>query len=268
MQIWQALVLGIIQGITEFFPISSSGHLVLVPLVFGWTSQPLVFDTVLHVGTAFAILVYFFQDVVDILTAFSNDLSKHKHSLRKFSPLGKMAIFIFAGSIPAGLIGLAFDNYIEANTRGILPVVLALVIGSLIMFMAEHYGKMSAQVLNLEKSIIIGLFQALALFPGISRSGATISGGMLFGLAREEAARFSFLLGLPIMFVAAGFKVIDSWELLAFSMPLLVGFATSFLVGILSIHYLLGFLRKHGLWSFIIYRLVLALVLMGFLFNS
>lgn len=244
----QAIVLGITQGLTEFLPVSSSGHLIIIPSLFGWETQPLVFDTVLHLGTAGALIVYFFKDLIN---AFFKEI--------------KIGIMILAGSIPAGIIGLFLDSKIESTFRGVEYVVIFLVLGSLLMYFAENFGSnTSEKQVTLEKSFAIGLFQALALLPGVSRSGSTISGGMILGLNREKAARFSFLLSVPIVVAAGGFKVLSSLDTIhQISLPVLgAGFLSSFLVGIVAIDLLLKFLKSHKLYIFIIYRLFLALFLL------
>lgn len=264
MTVFEALILGTVQGLTEFFPISSSGHLAVLPVVLGLKSQPLVFDTFLHLGTAAALVVYFRRDLLDISAALLKDVAGKGLNFRKFSDYGRLCVYIIIGSIPAGVVGLLLGDFIEADLRGLSAVSAFLILGSVLMFVAERFSKFSASVIDAKKSFVIGLFQSLALFPGISRSGSTISAGMLSGLGRDEAARFSFLLSVPIVVMAAAFKVFDSFD--GFSglqgAALYAGFISSFLTGLLAIKFLLGFLRKHSLYVFIVYRLVLALLLL------
>lgn len=267
MTFFQSIFLGAVQGITEFLPISSSGHLVLFPQLLGWTSQPLVFDTVLHLGTALSLVVYFWQDLYVIIKAFISSVFSFRTKYKKYPEFARLGVYILVGSIPAGFIGFVFNDFFENNFRNVTSVIAFLVFGSVLMFIAERFSKESFDVLNSKKSFIIGLFQSLALFPGVSRSGATISAGMFSGLNREEAARFSFLLSVPIVIVATTFKLVESFSLLLSGplLPVLTGFVASFLVGLFAINFLLGFLKKNSLYLFIIYRLFLVFVLVIFL---
>jgi undecaprenyl-diphosphatase len=263
----QALVLGVVQGLTEFLPVSSSGHLIAIPSLFGWHPHELVFDTTLHLGTAAALLIYFFHDLKKILFGFLADVWRNQDDFGNYSDNGKYALYILLGSAPAGIIGLLFEKQIEEIFRAPYYVAIFLLAGSLLMFISEKLSlwKLNSNVTYV-KSIIIGLFQSLALLPGFSRSGSTISGSMLFGLSRENAARFSFLLSVPIVVLAGGYQLYKSYSLITTSsLPfLIIGFFSSFLVGILSIKFLLNFLNKKGLSVFIIYRLILAAIILLF----
>lgn len=266
MTFLHALILGIVQGVTEFIPVSSSGHLVIFPLILKWSEQPLFFDTTLHLGTAAALIIYFYKDLVNILTSFINDVTS-QNKFSKYSENGKLAVYIAIGSIPAGVLGLLFDNVLESYFRSILSVVLFLTLGTVLMFLGERfYLKRKERNLNLSKVIVIGFFQALALFPGVSRSGASISGGMILGLDREKAARFSFLLSVPIVVMAGVFKLISSYPLFIVESKLniLTGFIASFVVGLLCISFLMKFLKNNNLYPFIFYRLILIVSLLLF----
>ena len=270
--IWyQALVLGIVQGLTEFLPISSSGHLVIVPGLFGWSTQPLVFDVVLHLGTALALIIYFWKDLVKIITALVKDRNSRD---------GKLGIFILVGSLPAAIIGLLLNDFVDNSVRGVLGVIFFLIIGTLIMLFAEVNYKREESTERLDKekdvseklsnvkAITIGFFQSLALFPGTSRSGVTISGGMFLGLTRGQAARFSFLLSIPIVLAAGAFKIVESAnaDLVGIDYTvLIIGFLTSFIVGILAIKFLLSYLEKYTLNFFILYRVLVIAGLLYFL---
>ncbi|MBI2414437.1 undecaprenyl-diphosphatase UppP [candidate division WWE3 bacterium] len=267
MNLFQAFILGAIQALSEFLPISSSGHLIVVPSLFGWQPHSLVFDTTLHLGTAAALLAFFFKDLYNIGLSFISDVWNSQDNFSNYSQNGKYAIFILLGSLPAGIIGFVFENQIEVVFRDVKYVALFLILGSALMFIAEKSADHKKSLsMNYFKSLVIGFFQSLALLPGFSRSGSTISGGMLFGLSRENAARFSFLLSIPIVVLVGTYQLLKSYHLITTSfMPsLLIGFFTSFIVGLLVIKFLLKFLNKHGLSVFIIYRLVLALVLLLF----
>ena len=256
MVAFQALTLGILQGLTEFIPVSSSGHLVITPIILGWKEQPLVFDVVLHLGTSLALIVYFSQDLIEIAT-------KDR----------KMLSYLVIGSVPAGILGVSLGGVIEANFRGLAYVAAFLIIGSFIMYLAEKSYKYTfmqrarhvfGKDMTNSKAFVIGIFQSLALFPGISRSGASISAGMLFGLSREQAARFSFLLSIPIILGAGLFKIVDAYVQLTYVpfSSVFFGFMASFFAGIFAINFLLRYLKNNSLQLFIIYRCVLATILL------
>jgi len=242
--------------LTEFLPVSSSGHLILLPSLLGWQVQSLAFDTVLHMGTVAALIGYFWRDLLEII--------KSKNYL----------ILLVVGSLPAAISGLLLQDFIETTLRSSAYVAAFLLAGSLIMWLAEitykklwHEQRMDdPQKLGLKKITAIGVFQSLALFSGISRSGATISGGMFMGMTREAAAKFSFILSIPIVLAAGMFKVVDSYRELNFDLAMLTGFLASFVVGMLAIKYLLKFLKSHDLYIFIVYRIILAVVVLITLF--
>ena len=263
MSVLNALILGITQGLTEFLPISSSGHLIIVPYLLKYRAQLLVFDTTLHLGTAAALIVYFWKDLYAIFLGFVQDFVAKLFKFSQYSPQGKTALKIILGSIPAGLIGYFFEDFFVTGFRQMLTVGVFLMLGSVLMLFAELFSKRDREALTLPQGILVGLFQALALFPGVSRSGATISGGMFLGLKRKDAAKFSFLLSVPIVVVAGVFKIFSSTSLLEeiSNSSLLVGFIASFLTGIVAIKFLLNFLQNHKLNLFIIYRLLLGVVL-------
>ena len=258
MDPFSAIILGIVQGLTEFLPISSSGHLILARELFGFSkANGLAVDAVLHFATAAAILMYFRKDVHAILRSLLKLL------LRKAVERRERALLyaLIAGTIPAVILGLLLESLMETLFRSAGLVAGALVAGSLIMWYAERYakGRMHEEI-TARKGLLIGLFQSLALIPGMSRSGMTISGGLMLGLSREEAARFGFLLGFPL-FVGAGAKKmleLSGGTLMDGYAALLLGSAAAFLTGLLAIHYLLKFLRSNPLHIFIWYRLLLA----------
>jgi len=266
MSIFQALILGIIQGLTEFIPVSSSGHLVAFSFLsksIGWQAQPLVFDTTLHLSTALALIICFWSDLKNILKALVKDVfSKHTLSFGKYSSDSILGLKIILGSIPVGFVGYFFGDTLE-NYRGVVGVIIFLILGSLLMYLGEKSIKKRLIVkdeISIWKSFKIGLFQVLSLFPGVSRSGATISGGMIFGLSRKEATRFSFLLSIPAVLAAGILKLSSSFNYLnaADAIPMFVGFVSSFIVGMFSIKFMLKFVRSKKLYPFIYYRFALA----------
>jgi undecaprenyl-diphosphatase len=257
MDLIRAAILGIIQGLTEFLPVSSSGHLILIPSLFDWPDQGLSFDVGLHLGTLLALLVYFWRDWAVMFVAAAGDARTRRFAVRRYRVESQLLLLIALGSIPAGVVGLLFDDWIEANARQpwLVAIMLAGVGG--IMLLAERRGRQERQInsIRLGDALIIGLAQASALIPGVSRSGATLTAGLFRGLTRDSAARFAFLLGTPAFFGAALLKSGDLADGAAddFGM-LLVGFLLAAAVGFAAIHFLLRFLRTHSLMPFVIYR--------------
>ena len=262
MSLLEAVVLGFVQGITEFLPISSTAHLIIVPKFMGWQEPPLVFDTTLHLATAAALILYFWKDLVAILLALVKDILYRKMDLRAYSQDSVLGLKILVGSIPAGILGFFYESAFEEVFRGIITVAVFLLLGSFLMFVAEKFFRHTKSETSFLGSFCVGLFQSLALFPGVSRSGATISGSMMVGLNRKEAARFSFLLSIPIVVLAGMYKLVSSFgQMSTVLIPLSVGFLTSTIVGVMVIGFLIRFLSKKDLTSFIVYRLVLAFLL-------
>lgn len=250
MSFSQAFLLGIVQGLTEFLPISSSGHLVILPRLLGWEIQPLVFDVFLHLGTALALIVYFWKDLYKILLSFLKRTNDQDFALGKY---------ILIGAIPAGIIGFLLESTIEFTFRGINWVIAFLLLGTLFMWVAEKWFAKGTNILSEKRSLLIGLFQSFALLPGVSRSGASISAGMYLGLNRELAAKFSFLIAIPTVVGAGIYKALTSFDQLtdiSFTI-VFIGFITSFIVGLAAIKFLLNFVKRHSLNVFIVYRLVL-----------
>ncbi len=290
MTIDQAVVLGIVQGITEFLPISSSGHLILIPEIFNWELQSLTFDLGLHAGTAFAVLLFFYKDWQSMAISFLKDLPKTLDfvvgkisNLNTLRPQSKLLTYIFIATIPVGIIGILLEETAENFFRSPLLVAVMMIVVSGYMAYAEFFSKkkipqvtpnqlpsqstVSENTLGANFSfrniLIISLSQIIALIPGSSRSGMTISTGLLFGYKHEEAARISFLLATPIILGAAVIKIPDMLSLNSNDLNVfLIGMLTSFLVGLGAIKFLLNFLKNHGLMPFIIYRLVLAFSLL------
>ncbi len=264
MDSYQAIVLGIVQGLTEFLPISSSAHLIVIPELFGWGVSPLAFDVVLHVGTAVALLAVFWRDLLAIATAFFGNAKSFGTAFSKYSYEGKFGAYLVIGALPAAFFGYFLEEHISGEVRSTFFVSIFLLLGSILMLLAESAYTGTKNQLTAKQSLGIGFFQALALLPGISRSGSTISGGMLLGLNRVEAARFSFLVVIPVVLGAGLFKVLESGgELLVLGAgPVVLGFIISTVVGLVAIKFLLSFLRTHTLYIFIIYRLFLAATLL------
>jgi undecaprenyl-diphosphatase len=253
----QTIVLAIVQGLTEFLPISSSGHLVLVPAIFGWTDQGLIFDVAVHLGSLAAVCVYFRKDLAGLVAGGVRLLAGSGES-----PESRMALYIMIGTIPAAITGLLFAGWIEANLRNPVVIVFTLSGYGVLMALADRLGRQQRifATARLKDAIIIGIAQALALVPGTSRSGVTISAAMILGFQRQDAARFSFLLSAPIIMLAAAFEssmlfveeTQFAWAQLA------IGVSISAVVAYLSIDFFMRFVNVIGLLPFAIYRLVLA----------
>ena len=262
----QALIMGIVQGLTEFLPVSSSGHLIIVPFLFGWTDpfiNSIAFSVMLHIGTLIALLVYFRADWLRLVPAGFATI--RDRSLRA-DPDRRLAWLLVAATIPAAIAGFLLNDVIEKAFRSPGLVAVTLVIGAVILWLADRWGARTKGVEDVSFPIAIGIgvAQALALIPGISRSGISISAARFAGLDREAAARFSFLMATPIIIGAAIFEVrkLATGEAgVAVELgPLLVGMTASFIAGVLAIGALLRYLRTQSLTIFVVYRLVVAAV--------
>lgn len=255
----ESIALGVLQGATEFLPISSTGHLILARSLFGVDdSYALAFDAVLHLATAAAVILYFHKDIWNLVQALLRSLSRLPVNERDLLLLKAIAI----GTIPAVLLGLSLESTMETLFRSPLLVAGVLVLGSILFAYAEwvYSQRPPTNEMTIKKGLYIGLFQASALIPGMSRSGATIAGGMLLGLSRSEAARFAFLLAVPVILGAGSKKLLEliTSESTVTLAPVAIGAAASFVTGLIAIHFMLSFVRKYSLWPFIWYRLLLA----------
>ncbi len=264
MPLYEAIVLGITQGLTEFIPISSSGHLILVRSFFQFDgANGLAVDAILQLATALAVLVYFWRDLFDLAKSFFY-LVIGKEVLEEKKTL---LYAITVGTIPAIFFGLLLQNKMETIFRDVHLFALMLIAGSLLMLFAEKLYKANSK-LSVSRALKIGIFQSLALVPGVSRSGATISGGMILGLDRNTATRFSFLLSVPIIIgsgLMSGLDLANSGALSALGLNLLISFFISFIVGLFAIRFLISFLQRNSLKPFIIYRIILAGIILFFL---
>lgn len=257
----EAIILGFIQGITEFLPVSSSGHLVLTNDLLGVIGGgSLAFDAILHLATATAIVIYFHKDLWVLLQALLRKLGRLPVNERDMV----MSYALLAGTVPAVVCGLLLEDIMSTLFRNPLLVAGSLVAGSTLFIFAEwrYYNSVPQNDMSVKKGIQIGMFQCLALVPGFSRSGATIAGGMLLGLSRSEAARFGFLMAIPLMLGAGSKKLLDlisSGEPVVWSV-IIAGAFVAFVVGLAAIHFMLSFVRRYSLWPFIWYRIILALL--------
>jgi undecaprenyl-diphosphatase len=257
MSYTQALILGIVQGLTEFLPVSSSGHLILVPHVFGWPDQGLAFDAAIHLGTLGALFAYFRMELVELVTG----------ALAR-----RLGALLLAASVPALAVGWLANKWIEGHLRSPLVIAAATAVWALVMWWADRRpakareggGDPLARV-GWPQGLLIGCAQTLALIPGTSRSGITITAGLLAHLDRATAARFSFMLGIPVTGAAGAYKLL---QLLRAGVPagetgpLVVAVLAAFVSGWLAVWFLVNYLKRRSLLPFVLYRLVLALVIL------
>jgi undecaprenyl-diphosphatase len=265
-QLVQAIVLGIVQGLTEFLPISSSGHLIVIPALLGWDDpfiESLAFSVMLHVATLAALLIYFARDWARLIPAGFAALRDRSF---KGDPDRRLAWLLAATTIPAVIVGVALNDLIETVFREPRLVAMTLVAGAIILWLADRVGSRARAIeqLSFASALGIGAAQAFALIPGVSRSGISISAGLFAGLDREAAARFAFLMATPI---TAGAGLWEARKILAGEagvdlplVPLVAGMLASLVAGLLAIEVVLRYLRSHGVGIFVAYRLVLAAV--------
>lgn len=256
METAHIIILALIQGITEFLPISSSGHLILPSGLLGWPEQGLAFDVAVHVGTLLAVVGYFRRDVINMTSAWCTSVSKQQHS-----DDSRIAWFVILATIPAGLAGLLFGDLIEAHLRTTLVIAITTIVFGLVLGWSDRSAivkNKNITQLTFKIVCIIGIAQAIALIPGTSRSGITISAALLCGLQRDDAARFSFLMSIPIIVLSGGYKGLQlldvggvNWTEMA------LGASVAAVSAYLCIHYFLKFINNIGMTVFVVYRLLL-----------
>jgi undecaprenyl-diphosphatase len=272
MSYFQSLVLGIIQGLTEFIPVSSTAHLRIIPALVGWDDPGAAYTAVIQLGTLTAALVYFAPDIRDLTVSALRSLVNAE---ARANPTARLAWAIAAGNIPVIVLGLAFRHFIETQARSLLLIAIMLIVVAVLLEIAERLARqsLSTNSLGFWRAQIVGLAQALALIPGASRSGSTILGGLAVGLTRSEATRFSFLLGLPAIFGAGVFQLAalvkqaragegllgtpDGWGVLA------VGLVVAGITGYWSIGFLLRYLSQRSTRVFTVYRIVVGMAILA-----
>ena len=263
----QVIVLSVVQGLTEFLPVSSSGHLRIVSQLFWGEDAGASFTAVIQLGTELAVLVFFAKDIWRILTAWFAGLADK--SKRNFDY--RMGWMVIAGTIPVGLAGVLLKDLIRENFRNLWITATVLILFSLVFILAERRGKKTRgfEELTMKDAVVMGLWQCLALIPGVSRSGGTISGGLFLNLDREVATRFSFLLAIPAVLASGLFSLPDAFDpqagQAASGLQLLVGSGIGFVVGYISIAWLLKFVSNHSFAWFAAYRIPLGLIVMALL---
>ncbi len=263
MEIYQSIILGIIQGLTELLPISSSAHLAIIPWLFGWINNPDFvyafsgFDVALHFGTLLAIGIYFFKDWLNLIKGGFNQVVKKQKTTE-----GRMFWYIVLATIPGGIIGFILDKFLEDTLTKPIIIGIAIIVMGIILYIADEKSKSVTDYkdMTLKQTFLIGLSQALAFIPGVSRSGITMTTGRLMGVKREAAAKYSFMLSAPIVLAATIFKIKD----FVFSIPFFVGIFASFIVGIFVIKFLLNYLKKGSFKWFAVYRVIFGIIILTF----
>lgn len=266
MTILQAIILGIVQGLTEFLPISSSGHLLIVPWLFNWhflLDNPELnktFDVALHLGTFVAVVIYFWREIGRLLSAWVRSMTRRSLA----DPEARLAWFLVVSTIPAAFLGVAFESFIEERLGKPWIIAIMMIVFALVMYTVDHLARLDRdlEALTWTDAILIGIAQAFALCPGVSRSGITMMTGMALRLDRESAARYSFLLSIPVIGGAAAYKglqVAQDGLPAGTAVPFAVGIAAAALSGFAAIWFLLGYLRRHSFDLFVIYRIAIGI---------
>lgn len=260
----EIVVLAIVQGMTEFLPVSSSGHLILAPALLGWSDQGLAFDVAVHVGTLAAVVLYFRDDLTRMTVAFLGQFSAAQDAAARVD--ARLAWYLIAATIPVGIVGIVFRDAIEAHLRS--PVIIAATTAGfgVLLYLADRMGahRRSVDEMRLRDAVLVGIAQAAALVPGTSRSGVTMTMGMMLGLTAKAAARFSFLLSIPVIVLAGGLealKLVKDDAAVDWS-ALVLGSVLSAIVAYLTIKYFLKFIANIGMLPFMLYRFALAAVIL------
>lgn len=263
MSVLHAIVLGIVQGLGEFLPISSSAHLVLVPWLFKFPDPGLSFDAAIHLGTAIAVLAFFWGDFAKLSRAWASSVKAR--AMRDQDE--RMAWYLLIGSIPGGLLGMMMEEKAATAFRNPLLIAGTLTVMGIVLYAADRWGSKVKDIshVGLREALIVGAAQAIAIIPGVSRSGITMTAGLMMKFDRGDAARFSFLLSAPITFGAALYEMRNLLSAKP-DVALFAGIATSAIVGYLSIKYLLQYLKNNSFGVFTLYRLALAGVILAVLF--
>ena len=266
MEIYQAIILGIVQGLTELLPISSSAHLNLIPIIFSW-NVPESFDVALHFGTLLAIGIFFFKDWINLIIGGFKKAVKKEDSVN-----GRMFWYIVAATIPGGAIGFILDKYAEDVLSKPLIIAIALIVMGIVLYFVDKKSKTKTEYeeMTFKQTFLIGLSQALAFIPGVSRSGVTMTTARAMGVSRESAAKYSFMLSAPIVLGATIFKLSDFLDYLNIAsttgvVAFILGILVSFIVGIIVIKFLLNYLKKGSFKIFAIYRVIIGIMVIAWL---
>lgn len=266
MDIVQAVLLALIQGLTEFLPISSSAHLILPSEVLGWPDQGIEFDVAVHVGTLAAVMLYFRKDVLQLITGWFAQFPS-----RSQNPDSQLAWCILVATVPVGLVGILFESFISEQLRSALVIATASLVFGLLLWYVDrrHDQEKTLAEMTLYLALLIGIAQAFALIPGTSRSGVTITMALLLGFTRVDSARFSFLLSIPVIISSGlleGMKLADAVDI--DWLNVIVGMLVSCVSAFICIHYFLAFISRLSMLPFVIYRIILSLILFGLVFSG
>jgi undecaprenyl-diphosphatase len=263
-EIIKAIVLGIIQGLSEFLPISSTAHLRIIPSFFGWDDIGAAYTAVIQVGTMVAIIIYFWKDLYNMFISFIASIKEKTYASK---PYTRLLFMVCIGTIPILIFGYLFKDLIRNQFRSMYVMASSMIIFSFIIFAAEKFTKRNITIdkLSIKDSIVIGFFQSLSLVPGTSRSGSTITGGFFRHMDRESAARYSFLLSIPAILISGVYELYSERASLFASengvVSLVVATIVSGVVGYISIWFLLSYLKKHSLMIFIVYRILFGILI-------
>nr|WP_283251623.1 undecaprenyl-diphosphate phosphatase [Aeromicrobium duanguangcaii] len=265
----RSVILGIVQGLTEFLPISSSAHLAIVPQLLGWEDPGAAYTAVVQIGTELAVILYFWRDIWTIGSGWVRGVFSAE---ARQAPEWRMGWFIIIGSLPIVVLGIALEDAIDREFRNLWFIASMLIGMGLVLGLAERLGRKAKPIddLNARDAILLGLAQACALVPGVSRSGATISMGLFLGYDRRAATRYAFLLAIPAVVGAGVYKLKDipGGENAYGTVPTIVGTVVAFVVGLAVIHWLLQYVSKNSYAPFVIYRVVLGAVVLGLLWGG
>ena len=255
MTLLHAIILGIVQGLTELLPISSSAHLTIIPWAFNWSDIPDSFDVALHFGTLFAIGIFFFKDWINLFKGGYKKFIKKEDNLE-----GKMLLYIIIATLPGGIVGFILEKYAQAALSKPIIIAIALIVMGIVLYVIDKYSKSKTEYkdINLKQGLLIGTSQALAFIPGVSRSGITMTIARALGIKRESAARFSFMLSAPIVLGACVF----TFPKFEFSVNAIMGILMSFIVGIVVIKFLLEYLKRGSFKIFAIYRVIIGVIIL------
>ena len=256
MSLLQAIIYGIIQGLGEFLPISSTAHITLAPWLLGWKDPGLAFDIALHMGTLLAVVFFFWKDWIVLIKAGFTDIKSKE---------GTLVWFIMCACIPGGIFGVLFEDKVETTFRNPLLIGIMLIVMGIVLYVADKFSgsEFVLKDIGFKKSFLIGISQAAAMFPGVSRSGITMAAGRALNIKREDAARFTFLLSTPFIFLSGVYKAKDVLSVQIDTLPFIVAIITSAIVGALSIKFILEYLKKKGFGIFVIYRFILGIVVIA-----
>jgi undecaprenyl-diphosphatase len=256
MSLLEAFIYGVLQGLGEFLPISSTAHITLAPWFFRWKDPGLSFDIALHLGTLAAVIIFFWKDWINLIKAGLTDVKSDE---------GKLFWYIVLACVPGGILGVLFEEHIETTFRNPLLIGIMFIVMGIVIYAADKYSESRFELMDIgpKRSFLIGVSQAIAMIPGVSRSGITMAAGRAMKIKREDAARFTFLLSTPFIFLSGVYKAKDLISVPVETLPFIIAILTSATVGIFSIKFLLEYLKRNGFGIFAVYRIVLGAIVIA-----